>query len=119
QDLPFKMVAACLSEADDLPPASLIQVFFVLQNAFRSPLKLPDVVVRPFAYSEGQRIMPIDPSWLRLMLRETPSGITGVCRYKHELFERAGFKPWGADYNTILTKAVANPRISLGRLADC
>jgi acyl-CoA synthetase (AMP-forming)/AMP-acid ligase II/acyl carrier protein len=118
QDLPFKVLAARLSEEDGLRPASLIQLFFVLQNAFRSPLKLPDVVVRPF-FPERQRAMPIDPSWLRLTFRETPSGITGACRYKHELLERAGFKHWVADYKTILTKAVANPRISLGRLADC
>jgi acyl-CoA synthetase (AMP-forming)/AMP-acid ligase II/acyl carrier protein len=119
QDLPFKIVAARLSEEDGLRPASLFQVFFVLRNAFRSRLKLPGVVVRPFAHLEGQPAMPIDPSWLKLTITETPSGITGACRYKKELFERAGFKPWIADYHTILTKAVANPRISLGRLADC
>jgi acyl carrier protein len=117
-DLPFKIIAA-LSEEDGLRPASLVQVFFALQNAFRSPLKLPDVVVQPVASPERQTVMPIDPCWLRLTFREMPSGITGTCRYKHELFEGAGFKHWVADYNAILTKAVANPRISLGRLADC
>ncbi len=118
-DLPFKIIAARLSEEDGLRPASLIQAFFALQNAFRSPLKLPDVVVQLVASPERQAVMPIDPCWLRLTFRETPSGITGTCRYKHELVEPAGLKHWVADYNAILTKAVANPRISLGRLADC
>ena len=56
QELPFDVLAARLAEEDDLDPASLIQVFFVLQNAFRRPLKLPDVSVRPFASPEGQPV---------------------------------------------------------------
>ena len=48
--------------------SSLIQVSFILQNAFR-PLKLPDVTVRSFAYPGGQRVLPIDRSWLSVMLR--------------------------------------------------
>jgi len=119
QDLPFKIVASHLSEAGGLNPASLIQVFFVFQNALRSPLKLPGVAVRPFSGHERGQVMPIDPSWLRVTLRETPSGITGSCRYRPELLGRAGFKHWVADYTRILTKAAKNQRTSLGRLADC
>ena len=52
QELPFDVLAARLAEEEGLDPASLMQVFFVLQNAFRRPLKLPDVSVRPFAYPE-------------------------------------------------------------------
>ena len=48
QELPFDILAARLAEEDGLDPASLMQVFFVLQNAFRRPLKLPDVAVRSF-----------------------------------------------------------------------
>src|SRR6202040_1443180 len=47
QELPFEILATRLAEEEGLDPASLIQVFFVLQNAFRRPLKLPDVAVRP------------------------------------------------------------------------
>ena len=50
-------------------------------------LKLPEVTVRPFAYREGQPVMPIDRTWLSMSLKETPSGITGTCSYKQELFE--------------------------------
>ena len=55
QELPFDILAARLAEEDGLDPASLIQVFFVLQNAFRRPIKLPDVAVRPFVIGKGSR----------------------------------------------------------------
>ena len=62
--------------------------------------------------------MPIDRTWLRVTLRETPSGITGACSYKNDLFEPNTLQHWIADYKTILAKAAANPETSLGRLAD-
>ena len=67
QELPFDILAARLAEEDGLDPVSLIQVSFILQNAVR-PLKLPDVTVRSFAYPGGQRVLPIDRSWLSVML---------------------------------------------------
>jgi acyl-CoA synthetase (AMP-forming)/AMP-acid ligase II/acyl carrier protein len=118
QELPFDILAARLAEEDGLDPASLMQVFFVLQNAFRRPLKLSDVSVRPFAYRKGQPVMPIDRTWLRVTLKETPSGITGTCSYKEELCEPDAPRHWIGDYRTILAKAAANPEASLGRLAD-
>ena len=118
QELPFDILAARLAEEDGLDPASLMQVFFVLQNAFRRPLKLPDVAVRPFAHWEGQPVMPFDRTWLRVTLKETPSGITGTCSYKNELLEPDTVQRWIEDYKTILAKAAANPETSLGRLAD-
>ena len=103
-----------------MDPASLIQVFFVLQNAIRRPLELPDVVVRSFgnAHREGQPVLPIDRTWLTLMLKEKPSGIAGSCTYKDDLFEANTFQGWIAEYEAILAKAVANPEKSLGLLTD-
>jgi acyl-CoA synthetase (AMP-forming)/AMP-acid ligase II/acyl carrier protein/NRPS condensation-like uncharacterized protein len=118
QELPFDILAARLAEEDGLDPASLIQVFFVIQNAFRRPLKLPDVAVRPFAHLEGQPVMPINRAWLTVTLKKTLSGIAGTCRYKKELFGPSALRHWIADYKTILAKAAANPKTSLGRLAD-
>lgn len=118
QELPFDILAARLAEEDGLDPTSLIQVSFILQNASR-PLKLPHVTVRSFAYPGGQRVLPIDRSWLSVVLKETPSGITGSCSYKDDLFEPNTLQHWIADYTTILAKAAANPETSLGRLADC
>jgi acyl-CoA synthetase (AMP-forming)/AMP-acid ligase II/acyl carrier protein/NRPS condensation-like uncharacterized protein len=118
QEIPFDILAVRLAEENGLDPGSLFQVFFVLQNAFREPLKLPDVAVRPLADREGQPVMPIDSTWLSLALRERPSGITGMCRYKKDLFEPNTRQHWIADYNTILAKAAAKPKTLLGRLVE-
>lgn len=116
QELPFDILVDRLAEEDGLDPASLIQVQFVLQNAFR-PLNLPKVIVRSFAYSVGERVLPIDHSWLSLMLEETSSGVAGSCSYKTDLIKPGILQSWIADYRTILAKAAASPEASLGRLA--
>src|SRR5262249_56628112 len=110
QELPFDMLATRLAEENGLDPASLMQVFFVLRNAFRWPLKLPDVAVRPFANQDGQAAMPIDSTWIFLALKPIPSGIAGRCHYKEDLFERNIRPPWIADYKTILAKEAPKPR---------
>ena len=117
QEFPFDVLAARLAEEDGLDAASLMQIFFVLQNAVRRPFNLPELAVQPFAHLEGQPVMPVDRTWLTVTLRETPSGITGACRCKNDLFDSKTFQPWIADYKTILAKAVASPEASLGRLA--
>jgi NRPS condensation-like uncharacterized protein len=120
QELPFEILAARLAEEADVDPVSLIQVFFVLQNAIRRPLELPDVVAQSFgsAHREGRPVLPIDRAWLTLMLNEKPSGIAGSCTYKVDLFEANTFESWIAEYEAILAKAIANPERSLGLLTD-
>jgi non-ribosomal peptide synthetase component F len=120
QELPFEILAARLAEEGGADPASLVQVFFVLQNAIRHPLELPDVTVRTLGkpYREGQPVLPIDRTWLRLTLKERPSGISGSCIYKCEVFEPMTIRHWMAGYKSILAEAAANPEMSLGRLAD-
>jgi hypothetical protein len=121
QELPFETLATRLAEEDGLDPASLIQVFFVLQNPLRQQVKLPDIMVRPFGnfYREGQPVLPINHTWLTLMLKERPSGITGSCNYKSSLFEPGAISQWMKDFATILTNAAANPKGLLGRMLDC
>jgi acyl-CoA synthetase (AMP-forming)/AMP-acid ligase II/acyl carrier protein len=118
QELPFDIIASRLAKEDGLDPASLIQVYFVLQVTSRHPIKLPDVAVQPFDYRQGQAVIPIDRTWLSMTLAETPSGITGACRYKKDLFELSS-PNWIADYKKILARAAAKPKELLGRLADC
>ena len=118
QELPFDIIAARLAEETGLSPASLVQIYFVLQVAFRRPPKLPDVTVRPFGYQEGRTAMPIDRAWLSITLKETSSGITGICGHKNDLFKPNTVQDWIADYTAILAKAAANPNKELGRLAD-
>jgi hypothetical protein len=53
------------------------------------------------------------------MLKERPSGITGSCIYKSNLFKRGAVTHWIEDFTRILGNAVANPEVPLGRLLDC
>jgi amino acid adenylation domain-containing protein len=120
QELPFEILAVKLAEEHGVDPASLTQVFFVLQNAISRPLSLPDVEVRPLgdASQEGQPVLPIDRTWLRLTLKERPSGVAGSCAYKEDLFDAKLIRHGVADYKRILAKAAENPEMSLGRLAE-
>jgi non-ribosomal peptide synthetase component F len=120
QQLPFNILAARLAEEAGLDPASLIQVYFGLQSAFPRQLELPDVAIHSFGniYREGQQVLPIDRTWLAVMLKHRPSGITGSCSYKNDLFEANDLQHWIADYKTILAKVAANPKLSIGQLAD-
>jgi hypothetical protein len=117
QDLPFEMLASRLAEADGIDPVSLTQVFFVLQNAVRRPLELPDLAVRSFGKAvDGQPVLPIDHTWLTLILKEGASGLAGSCAYKDELFRAETIHRWMADYQAVLARAAANPEMSIGRL---
>ena len=117
QELPFNILAARLAEAG-IDPASLIQVYFTLQNPLRQPLKFSDVRMRPLgsAYREGQPVLPVNQTWLSLMLKERPTGITGSCSYKRELFGRRVIPQWMEDLVVILTRAAAQPNAPLQRL---
>ena len=101
-------------EEHKLDPESLIQVYFVLQIAFRRPAKLPGIVVQPFGYREGQSVMPVDRTKLTMTLNETPSGIIGSCSYKSDLHKQR----WVEDYCAIIAAAAASPGQRLARFAD-
>jgi NRPS condensation-like uncharacterized protein len=119
QELPFDILASRLAQEEGLDLASLHQVVFDLQEGFERPLKLPNVTVRPIGnLHREQPLLPIDISWLKVTLRETPSGITGSCSYKHDMLKPNTVKDWLADYKTVLANATANPQTPLGRLAD-
>ena len=92
-------------------------MFFVLQNAVRRPLELPGLAVRSFGKAvDGQPVLPIDHTWLTVILTEGPSGLAGSCAYKEELFRAETVHQWMADYQAILARAVANPEMAIGRL---
>lgn len=119
QELPFNMLADHL-EQEGIDPAALLQVYFTLQNPLRQPLDLPDVAVRSIGNvaREGQPVLPVDQTWLSLMLKERPSGITGSCNYKGELLDGAMVGAWMEDLIALLAAAVAWPHTPLGRLLD-
>lgn len=119
QELPFNILADHL-EQEGIDPASLLQVYFTLQNPLRRPLDLPDVAVRSIGNvaREGQPVLPIDPTWLSLMLKERPTGITGSCNYKGELLDGRMVGEWMEDLVALLAAAIARPNTPLGRLLD-
>ncbi|MGJ4944087.1 amino acid adenylation domain-containing protein [Bradyrhizobium sp. HKCCYLS1011] len=118
QELPFQVLAERLAEEEGIDPAGLIQVYCTLQNPLRQPLKLADVAVKPFGdiFREGQPVLPVNQTWLSLMLKERPSGITGTLGYKADLFEAGTMVQWVADFCAILENAAAGPQTSLARL---
>ena len=61
-------------------------------------------------------VLPIDQTWLSLMLKERPTGITGSCNYKRESFDGRMVGEWMADLVALLGTAVAQPNTPLGRL---
>jgi amino acid adenylation domain-containing protein len=119
QELPFGVLAGRLAEEDGVDPSSLVQVVFGMQNPLRQPFQLADIEVKWFGdiYRQGQPLLPIDHTWLTVMLKETPLGIIGSCTYKDMLFETDTLYRWMADYKAILSRAAADPGTPLGRLA--
>ena len=117
QELPFNVLADHL-EQEGLDPASLLQVYFTLQNPLRQPLDLPDLATASIGdiAREGQPVLPIDQSWLSLMLKERPTGVTGTCNYKRELLEGRMVGEWMENLVALLTAAAAQPDAPLSRL---
>ncbi|MBR0728819.1 non-ribosomal peptide synthetase [Bradyrhizobium japonicum] len=117
QELPFNILADHL-EQEGINPASLLQVYFTLQNPLRQPLDLADVTIESIGNvaREGQPVLPIDQTWLSLMLKERPTGITGSCNYKGELLDGRRVGEWMANLVALLDAAVAHPNTPLGRL---
>ena len=117
QELPFNVLADHL-EREGVDPASLLQVYFTLQNPLRQPLDLPDLATGSIGNiaREGQPVLPIDQTWLSLMLKERPTGITGSCNYKRELLEGRMVGKWMEDLVALLAAALAQPDAPLGRL---
>ncbi|WFU26394.1 amino acid adenylation domain-containing protein [Bradyrhizobium sp. CB1717] len=117
QELPFNMLADHL-EREGIDPAALLQVYFTLQNPLRQPLDLPEIAVQSIGNiaREGQPVLPIDQTWLSLMLKERPTGITGSCNYKHELLDGGTVRTWMADLVALLAAAVDQSGTPLGQL---
>ncbi|MHC2328530.1 hypothetical protein ACVI3S_006550 [Bradyrhizobium diazoefficiens] len=63
-------------------------------------------------------MLPIDQTWLSLMLKERPTGITGSCNYKGELLEARMVGEWIEDFVALLGAAAAQPNTPLDRLLD-
>ncbi|MDA9400727.1 non-ribosomal peptide synthetase [Bradyrhizobium sp. CCBAU 45389] len=117
QELPFNMLADHL-EREGIDPAALLQVYFTLQNPLLQPFDLPEIAVQSIGNvaREGQPVLPIDQTWLSLMLKERPTGITGSCNYKRDLLDGGTVRTWMANLVALLEAAVDQPGTPLGQL---
>jgi non-ribosomal peptide synthetase component F len=120
QDFPFETLVAELADEGQPDLASLVQVFFVFQNAIPRPFELRGIAAQRFegAHLQGQSVLPVDGARLAVTLQETPTGIGGSCIYKADLFKAKTVRTWLADYVTILAKATTEPDKPLGLLTD-
>lgn len=63
-------------------------------------------------------MLPIDQTWLSLMLKERPTGITGSCNYKTDLLDGVVIGAWMEDLVALLAAAVTQPNTPLDRLLE-
>ncbi len=119
QELPFVTLAKRLEIEDNVDLASLLQVYFAIQNPIRRQLNFTDVTVSTFGdpHREGQPVLPIDRTKLTLMLKETSSGIMGSCIYNGRQFGPGVIERLVSKYVTILIRAASEPEAPVGRLA--
>jgi hypothetical protein len=117
QELPFELLVDRLEEAG-IDPAAVTQVSLTLQNPLRRPIDLPDIAVRSIGNvaREGQPVLPVDQTWLSLMLKERPIEITGSCNYKRELLGNTTISAWMNEFISFLASGAAQPDMPLARL---
>ena len=120
QDFPFEALVAIPPDEGQPDLASLVQVFFVLQNAIPKPFVLPGIAADDFGDTilQAEPVLPVDGGRLTITLKETPTGMAGSCVYKTDLFKAKTVRSWLADYATILTQAAAEPDKPLDLPAD-
>ena len=119
QELPFNILADHL-EQEGIDPASLLQVYFTLQNPLRQPLDLPDLTTGSIGNvaREGQPVLPIDQTWLSLMLKERPTRNHRLVQLQERAARRRTGRPVDGGSRRAAGAALAQPNAPLGRLLD-
>jgi amino acid adenylation domain-containing protein len=111
QDLPFEKLVAELQLERTLNHSPLFQVWFVLQNAPKSDLKLDGLNLSILEGESGT--VRHD---LKLQLTETPEGLQGFFEYKTDLFHATTINRMTVVLETLLTTVVEQPNIQLDQL---
>jgi amino acid adenylation domain-containing protein len=112
QDLPFEKLVEELSPERDPGRNPLFQVSFVLQNATRSRLELPDLTLETLDVHSGTAKFD-----LTLSILETPDGLKASWEYNTDLFERARIERMAEHFEVLLEAIVAEPETRIGELA--
>src|SRR5215212_2719077 len=111
QDLPFEKLVEELSPERDPGRNPLFQVSFVLQNATRSRLELPDLTLETLDVHSGTAKFD-----LTLSILETPDGLKASWEYNTDLFERARIERMAEHFEVLLEAIVAEPEQRIGEL---
>jgi non-ribosomal peptide synthetase component F len=109
QDLPFEKLVEELSPERDPGRNPLFQVSFVLQNATRSRLELPDLSLETLDVHSGTAKFD-----LTLSILETPDGLKASWEYNTDLFERARIQRMAEQFAVLLEAIVAEPEQRIG-----
>lgn len=104
QDIPFEMLVEELQPERSPGIAPLFQVLFVLQNAPRGELRLPNLTLTDMEVSSGATHFD-----LTLQLEETAPGMSGVIEYSADLFDEETIQRLFGHLQTLLGGVVANP----------
>ncbi len=111
QDLPFEKLVEELSPERDPGRNPLFQVSFVLQNATRSRLELPDLTLETLDVHSGTAKFD-----LTLSILETPNGLKASWEYNTDLYERARIERMAEHFEVLLEAIVAEPETRIGAL---
>jgi non-ribosomal peptide synthetase component F len=104
QDLPFELLVSDLQPERRANHTPLFQVWFVLQNAPVSPLRLPGVSLSPY------RLAPREAQFdLTMSLIETEGGVEGLLTYNTDLFDGDTVEVMVGHYLSILGQVVERP----------
>jgi amino acid adenylation domain-containing protein len=110
QDVPFEKLVEELQPQRNLSHHPLFQVMFVLQNAPREELKLPELRIRLLAGSTS--VAKFD---LALSMFEAEGMLHGACEYSTDLFERVTIRRLVAHFGSLLEGMAADPAARLLR----
>ena len=111
QDVPFEQVVEALQPERSLSHSPLFQVMFVLQNAPKEKLELPDLTLIPLEIESA--VAKFD---LTLLMEETEQGLKGKWQYNTDLFDGATICRMSGHFQTLLEGIVANPQQRVSKL---
>lgn len=112
QDLPFEKLVEELHPQRDLSHPPLIQVMFVLQNAPRPPLALPELTLELLDVDSGTAKFD-----LTLSIEETDRGLGAYYEYNTDLFDSQSIERLSKHFETLLASVVADPTKRISELS--
>jgi amino acid adenylation domain-containing protein len=111
QEVPFEKLVETLASERDFSRAPIFQVWFALQMAPHTELRLGAAKFENY---------PIDTATAKfditLVMSEGPTEINCNWEYSTDLFDRGAMEQMIANYQTLLASIAANPRQSIARL---